>query len=132
VSVPPELVDEWRAHARQDWKRMGVHLGLGDASAAGMFLQQALEKFLKGYLLARGWQLARIHDLAKLHNEARAFDPGLEPFRDLLRRVTDNYLADRYPGSGHVGPSEQDVRADVLEAMAFVARLFPDESLQAP
>ena len=51
---------------------------------------------------------------------------------DLCERVTDYYLSDRYPGSGHVGPSEQVVRADVLEAMAFVARLFPDETLQAP
>ncbi|MGE0471801.1 MAG: hypothetical protein AB7L09_11030 [Nitrospira sp.] len=39
--------DDWRAVGRQDWHRIHVMLADGDAEGAGLFLQQALEKFLK-------------------------------------------------------------------------------------
>ena len=39
-----------RIVARQDWYRIHVML----ADGAGLFLQQALEKFLKAYLLIKG------------------------------------------------------------------------------
>jgi HEPN domain-containing protein len=54
---------DWRAVGRQDWHRIHVMLADRDADAAGLFLQQALEKFLKAYLLARGWKLKKVHTL---------------------------------------------------------------------
>ena len=111
---------------------MRLHLGHSDPTAAGMFLQQAVEKFLKGFLLGRGWPLLRVHALPRLLDDAVTYEPALEPFRDLMRRVTVYYLGDRYPGFGRDRPTEQQVREDALEAVSFVAALFPDESLEAP
>lgn len=80
----------------QDWFRIGERelrraetlLAVGDLEGAGFNIQQALEKYLKGYLLGRGWALRRIHDLETLLNEAVAFDPQLEEFREACRKIT--------------------------------------------
>jgi len=45
------LPEDWRSIARKDWARMKLHLTNGDAEAAGYFLQQSIEKYLKSFLL---------------------------------------------------------------------------------
>jgi hypothetical protein len=35
----------------------------GDGEGAALFLQQALEKYLKAFLLQHGWKLKKIHTL---------------------------------------------------------------------
>jgi len=60
----------------------------GDAEVTGFHLQQAVEKYLKGYLLSQGWELQRIHNLEALLNEAIRFAPGLEGFRELCEEAT--------------------------------------------
>ena len=134
VNQPPaqRYIDEWREYARDDWRRMLLHLGVSDAPAAGQFLQQSMEKFLKGYLISRGWQLQRVHELKDLLDDALAYDASLAQYRPLCVRVTPYYLADRYPRSQHRAPSEAQVRSDAREAVTMINRLFPDESLQAP
>lgn len=42
---------DWLAKAEQDLKRVEVLLEADDAPGAGFHLQQAMEKYLKGYLL---------------------------------------------------------------------------------
>jgi hypothetical protein len=51
-----------------------------DGEGAGLFLQQALEKYLKGFLLKHGWKLKKIHTLHSLLDEAMGFDPACCPF----------------------------------------------------
>jgi HEPN domain-containing protein len=128
----PEYIEEWRQTARRDWRWLRMDLAAGEGVREGISLQQTLEKFLKAFLLGQGWQLERIHSLPRLLTDAGAFDPQLEPFRDLCRRVSTYYMAERYPGSGGTGPSVEEVRRDAREAAALIARLFPDETLEAP
>ncbi|MBI4288720.1 MAG: HEPN domain-containing protein [Chloroflexi bacterium] len=42
----------------------------GPADTITVLIQQAAEKYLKGYLLARGWKLQKTHDLEVLVAEA--------------------------------------------------------------
>lgn len=121
---------DWRTVARQDWHRIHVMLADGDADGAGLFLQQALEKFLKAYLLARGWKLKKVHTLQSLLDEAAAHDEALLPFRDLCERVSAFYIAERYPSLGGGGLELEEVRPLLREARALVAALFPDEVLE--
>ena len=120
---------DWRAVARQDWHRIHVMLADGDADGAGLFLQQALEKFLKAYLLARGWKLKKVHTLQSLLDEAAAHDGSLLPFRGLCEQVSAFYIAERYPSLDDVGLELGEVRPLLREARAFIAALFPDEVL---
>lgn len=61
---------DWLRVARQDWHRIHVMLADGDGEGAGLFLQQALEKYLKAFLLQHGWKLKKIHTLQSLLDDA--------------------------------------------------------------
>ncbi|MBI4330008.1 MAG: HEPN domain-containing protein [Chloroflexi bacterium] len=69
----------------------------GYLDTIAVLLQQAAEKYLKGYLLAQGWKLRRIHDLEALVNDAIDYDKEFERFLDLARVLSGFYLKDRYP-----------------------------------
>ena len=53
---PPKL-DEWKKIARMDWERIKRNLRDEDAVAAGFFLQQCIEKFIKAFLILHGCKL---------------------------------------------------------------------------
>ena len=55
--------------------RVRYLLDIPDPEAAGFFLQQAVEKFLRAFLISKGWELQRIHDLEALLNMALKRDP---------------------------------------------------------
>jgi len=81
----------------------------GDAEVAGFHLQQAVEKYLKGYLLSQGWELQRIHNLEALLNEAIRFEPEMERFRELCEEATDFYTLERYPFFASPGITSENV-----------------------
>jgi len=72
---------DWLRIAEKDLRRVRRLLEIQDSEAAGFYLQQATEKFLKAFLLSRGWRLQRIHDLEALLNSALAHEPALEQYR---------------------------------------------------
>jgi HEPN domain-containing protein len=57
---------DWLRIAEKDLGRVEHLLETQDPEAAGFYLQQAVEKFLKAFLLFKGWKLERIHDLESL------------------------------------------------------------------
>ena len=124
--------DSWRRHARRDWDRIHLHLGVDDGAAAGFFLQQAAEKFLKGWLLDHGWDLRKTHWVNDLLDDAIGRGATLAEFRPLCGRVKDYYFADRYPneeGDLPAPPSTEQVRRDLDEVRRLILALFPDEQL---
>lgn len=121
--------EDWRKVARQDWRRIQVMLVEEDAEGAGFFLQQAIEKYLKAYLLQKGWKLKKIHTLQSLLDKAIEFDGALVRFRPLCERITGFYLAERYPSLGGSGLEGEEIRREMPEARALVGALFADEVL---
>jgi HEPN domain-containing protein len=98
--MPPEesrYAADWLYIAERDLRRVELLLNAGDPEAAGFFLQQAVEKFLKAFLLSKGWQLQRIHDLEALLNRALMYLPAIEQFRAICQQITGFYILDRYP-----------------------------------
>ena len=45
---------DWLRIAEKDWKRVGMLIDGDDPELAGFCLQQAVEKFLKAFLLSKG------------------------------------------------------------------------------
>ncbi|MEW6003544.1 MAG: HEPN domain-containing protein [Nitrospirota bacterium] len=88
---------DWVKKAKKDLERVQKRLEDSDLEDAAFHLQQALEKYLKSYLLSRGWKLKRIHDLEELLDEATKHNPKFETFRKTCQKVTGYYLIDRYP-----------------------------------
>ena len=98
--MPPEesrYARDWLRVAEKDWGRIGHALDDGDAEEAGFWLQQAVEKYLKAYLLSKGWRLRKVHDLEVLVNEAAAHMPDFAPYARACRKISGYYIAERYP-----------------------------------
>ena len=61
---------DWLRIAVKDFSRVEKLLDIEDPEAAGFYLQQAVEKYFKAFLLSKGWKLKKTHDLETLLNEA--------------------------------------------------------------
>ncbi|MGH7450178.1 MAG: HEPN domain-containing protein [bacterium] len=114
---------DWLRIAEKDWGRISHLLDVRDPEAAGFYLQQAVEKFLKAFLLSKGWKLDKIHDLEKLLNDALAYDSSLEEFRPTCQKITAFYFVERYPFVTDVFLTEEDIRGSMKEIEKFVEKL---------
>ncbi|GAB4540026.1 MAG: hypothetical protein Kow0063_29420 [Anaerolineae bacterium] len=90
----------------EDWIERGEH----DLDAAQILLDreahadiihfhihQAVEKYLKGFLIQHGWKLKKIHDLETLITEAVDIDDTFKDYLDVGRKLTAFYYTERYP-----------------------------------
>ncbi len=114
--------DDWFRLAARDLERVARRLAEGDVDDAAFRLQQAIEKYLKGYLLSRGWRLKRVHDVEALLSDAIRYEPRLERYRTLCQQVAGYYIIERYP-MFEEGPSLADVRKAYGQAKALARTL---------
>ncbi|MBM3326873.1 MAG: HEPN domain-containing protein [Calditrichaeota bacterium] len=83
----------------------------GTASRIGLLLQQAIEKSLKGWLIARGWELVKTHDLELLLDQAAQRDSRFREFIPYGRIVSRFYVTDRYPPIRRLDISVEEMKA---------------------
>lgn len=114
---------DWIEKAKKDLHRVRVLLADNDAEGAGFHLQQAIEKYLKGYLLHRGWKLEYIHDLVKLLNYAQDYDLSLEEFRALCQQATGYYVVDRYPFPVYASPKNEEIEEALRKTVELVKKI---------
>src|SRR3989338_3649167 len=118
-------VDDWLKKAEADFARVGLRLKETDIEDDAFHLQQAIEKYLKAFLLSKGWKLKKIHDLEALLDEAVKYSEDLESFRELCEEVTGYYLVERYPFPAK-GPSADEVKSVMKRAKEFI-KVIQDE-----
>ena len=114
---------DWLRVAEKDLARVTRLLEIHDPEAAGLYLQQAVEKFLKAFLLSKGWKLERIHDLDALLSAASKHDPSLDRFRQACQRITEYYRVERYPLLRGGGVTEDEVRASFEQVQELIQTL---------
>ncbi len=114
---------DWLRIAEKDLGRVGRLLDGHDAGLAGFCLQQAVEKFLKAFLLSQGWQLRRIHNLDALLDDAVTYDASLEDFRSACQKITVFYFVERYPFVVETGITEEDVRSSLEQVKELIEKL---------
>lgn len=117
--------EDWVARAAKDLKRVSPRLQEEDIEEAAVHLQQAIEKYLKGYLISKGWRLKPTHDLELLLDEAVKFNSNLERFRDLCLEVTPYYIQERYPFF-ITEPSSEEIRQLLDLTKELVATIQED------
>ena len=90
-------------------------------------LQEAMERYLKGYLIAVGWQLERTHDLRKLLSVAMTHDPAFAAFQSFTDELTDDFFAQHYPGGDwtYVGQNYESMRAQAGKIVALIQQSLP-------
>ena len=87
-----------------------VYSQVGSSYSGVELLHEAVERYLKGYLLAKGWTLRKLHDLAFLNDEATKFDARFRAFDDLCENLTEQFWAQHYRVVAPTG--ERDDRLD--------------------
>ncbi len=84
-------------------------------------IQQAIEKYLKGYLVLNGQRPPWVHELDTLLNLVSKSEPDLySPFIDLCEKATRYYLEERYPPGPPSEYSREEVKADLDLTWQFV------------
>ncbi|MFQ5881620.1 MAG: HEPN domain-containing protein [Candidatus Methylomirabilales bacterium] len=111
---------DWIRIAEKDLRRVDRLLGQSDPDLAGFCLQQAVEKFLKAFLLSHGWQLRRIHNLDALLDDASTYDASLEVFRSVCQKISAFYFVERYPFVVEPGIMEEDVRTSLEQVKGLL------------
>jgi HEPN domain-containing protein len=122
--------EDWKTIARRDWQRVKRNVRAHDLVAAGFFLQQCVEKYLKAFLIEHGWKLKKIHELDALLDDAVEYASELEAFYDVCERISGYYLADRYPPLLDLGLTLEDMKKDLKEAKQFIRAMFPGEKMR--
>jgi HEPN domain-containing protein len=100
----------------------------GTSASSVEALQEAAERYLKGFLIAKGWALKRTHDLKVLVKDAAAFVPEFSRFLDLAERLTAEFFEQHYPGGDltHVGETYPEMRKQVGELVGIIQGSLPD------
>jgi len=116
---------EWYAFAARDLGAATALLKDRDEflSVAGMLLQQAVEKYLKGYLLSKGWPLARTHHLGQLLKDLIGYEADFADFEDVCLRITYLYIESRYPLHVTTPISRAELEKLFAEAEPLIARI---------
>ena len=94
-----EIVQEWVKKGDSDLiaaKTLAQQEGLENQT--GFHCQQAIEKWLKAYLIKKGEEIRKIHDLTALIIECEKYDPDFEELEYIVEGITDFAVDFRYPG----------------------------------
>ncbi len=116
---------EWYAIAARDHGAAKALLKDRDEflPVAGMLLQQAVEKYLKGYLLSKGWKLARTHHLGQLLKALIGYEQDFAEIEDACLKITYLYVESRYPLRVATPISRADLEKLFAEAEPLIARI---------
>jgi len=94
----------------------------GYTDIIAFLIQQAIEKYLKGYLIYYGGKLKKIHDLQELINEATKIDKAFGGFLDPCIKISKYYIDTRYPGF----PSEysqEEIKKSLFVAQKIIKKI---------
>ncbi len=93
-----QIINEWFERGRADLEVAKILLAKDEYLDVAVFhIHQAVEKYLKGFLIYKGWKLKKIHDIESLLTEVINFDDEFQGCLDFSRKLTAFYYEERYP-----------------------------------
>jgi HEPN domain-containing protein len=104
-----EIVQEWVDKGNSDFfaaKTLASKEGLENQT--GFHCQQAIEKWLKAYLVKQGEEIRKIHDLTALVIDCEKYDTTFQELEPLVEGITDFAVEFRYPGDNATPEEVQD------------------------
>lgn len=119
--VDRKIVDEWLEKAEEDYLFTSKHLQDEESFFAPLCFhcQQAAEKYLKAYIVARGLSFRKVHDLVELLNVCQSHDATFAELDDDTKRLTRFYIDTRYPAIWPVGYTKDDA----VDALSCAGRI---------
>lgn len=131
MPIESKLPDDWFTKAEKDLQRVDILFAADDTEGAGFHLQQAAEKYLKGYLLGKGWPLKRTHDLEVLINEAINYNTQFQDYLDACIMAREFYVEERYPFITESLPPEREELEEAIQAIREMISLILKSLKQA-
>lgn len=118
-----KLAKEWFVKGDHDLTSAELlYKNRGYTDTIAVLIQQAIEKYLKGYLIYYGWRLRKIHDLAELLKEAIRLDESFNEFLTVCEKITKYYFDTRYPYSA-VEYSREEIKRSLKEAQQIINKI---------
>ena len=119
-----QVVKEWFERGKHDLEVANILLAEEEYSDVVLFhIHQAVEKYLKGFLIYKGWGLKKIHDIELLITEAMSFDDEFQKYLDLGRELTAFYYEERYPPGPITSYSKEEIEEILEEAEEIIDKL---------
>ncbi len=109
--VTAEIVRQWLRKAGHDLQNIRNNLAADNVptDTVCFHAQQAIEKLLKGLLVANGRNISKTHDLVKLLNDLSDIVPELLPYEERLEDISEYGVGVRYPDDFYE-PSMEEAR----------------------
>ncbi|SMP56611.1 HEPN domain-containing protein [Anoxynatronum buryatiense] len=115
---------DWLIKGDKDLKGAEILLEYeGDYGIICFHCQQAIEKYLKGYLIYASGFLHQGHSLIKLCKKAAAIDAEFAQYLKDCAYVNDFYIETRYPSDDPMEVQQSEVQESIriaLEMKAFI------------
>ncbi|MBU4076299.1 MAG: HEPN domain-containing protein [Euryarchaeota archaeon] len=119
-----QVVKEWIERGKHDLEVAKILLAEEEYSDVVLFhIHQAVEKYLKGFLIYKGWGLKKIHDIELLITEAMSFDDEFQKYLDLGRELTAFYYEERYPPGPITSYSKEEIEEILGVAEEIINKL---------
>lgn len=119
-----QVVKEWIERGKHDLEVAKILLAEEGYFDIVLFhLHQAVEKYLKGFLIYKGWKLKKIHDLEILVTEAMSFDDGFQKYLDFGRKLTAFYYEERYPPGPITPYLKEEIEKMIETAEEIITKL---------
>ncbi len=118
-----EIVREWFDKGNNDFiaaKTLAVKKGLENQT--GFHCQQAIEKWLKAYLIKQGEEIRKIHDLTALVIDCEKYDPDFQQIEPLVEGITDFGVEFRYPGMNATPDETREALNKTIEVRDFLIK----------
>lgn len=108
--VDTKIVNEWLFQADEDFGFASVNLKTDDEffSRICFHFQQAAEKYLKTFVIAKGLELKKIHNLNILLDDCIKIDKEFEELKDNCLFLNPFYIDTRYPAFWPVGRERKE------------------------
>ena len=116
-----EIVQEWVERGDSDFeaaKLLAPEKGLENQT--GFHCQQAIEKWLKAYLIKQGEELRKIHDLTALVLDCEKHDSEFQKLEALVEGITDFAVEFRYPGESADSEDVQEALENTEKVRKFI------------
>ncbi len=122
-----KITEEWFERAKHDIEGARLLFKEGHfTDTIAHLIQQAVEKYLKGFLIFYGWKLEKIHDIEKLITEAAKYRPVFRKYLDFARRVTAYYIEDRYPPGPPIEYSKKEIKQSLQTTKEIIEEIKVD------
>ena len=118
-------VQEWFERGRHDIETAQLLFDeRGYTDSIAYHIQQAIEKYLKGYLVLHGKKPPKIHELDTLLNHILSFDDNFNGFLELCEKASLYYIEDRYPPGPIVEYEYNEIKADLDKAWELIRKVL--------